>query len=163
MGTEVALEALADTAGVIAETTAGAITTEVVALAEKDVGARGAFFEGAVRTTGTKVANAAYLLGSIPRLGVGFGGFVGEVFLGDAATTAVAVAGTGGTLAGLAIVSIEALAFSSLSVARAFAGAFLFYVGCVVAGGQVNEGSALRASTIRAVGISPGRVVILRA
>ena len=77
--------------------------TEVVALAEEDVRSRGAFFEGAIGATGTKVADAANVLEGIPGLGVGLGGFVSELFLLDAAATAVAVGGAYGTLACLAV------------------------------------------------------------
>jgi len=77
--------------------------TEVVALAEEDVRSRGAFFEGAIGATSTKVADAANVLEGIPGLGVGLGGFVSELFLLDAAATAVAVGGAYGTLAGLAV------------------------------------------------------------
>ena len=77
--------------------------TEVVALAEEDVRSRGAFFEGAIGATGTKVADAANVLEGIPGLGVGLGGFVSELLLLDAAATAVAVGGAYGTLAGLAV------------------------------------------------------------
>ena len=101
---EVALEALAETRGVITETAAaGAVATEVVAVAEEDVTSRGAFFEGAIGATGTKVADAANVLEGIPGLGVGLGGFVSELFLLDAAATAVAVGGAYGALADLAV------------------------------------------------------------
>jgi hypothetical protein len=43
------------------------------------------------------------VLEGIPGLGVGLGGFVSELFLLDAAATAVAVGGAYGTLAGLAV------------------------------------------------------------
>jgi len=132
LGAEVALEALADTRGVVAETTARAIAAEVVALTEEDVSARGAFFKGAVGTTGAKVANTADMLGSIPGFGVGLGGFVSELFLGDTAATAVAVGGTYGTFASLAVVAVEALAFASLAVAAALHGAFYLGVGAIV-------------------------------
>merc|ERR1719149_233297 len=133
-GAEVALEALA---------AAGAITAEVVALAEENVIAGGAFFEGAVRATGAEVANATDVLEGIPGLGVGLGGFVSELFLLDAAATAVAVGGAYGTLAGLAIVAIEALAFTGLAVAHALHGAFNLGVGSVISGGVVNPGGRL--------------------
>ena len=72
-------------------------------LAEEGVRSRGTFFEGAIGATGTKVADAANVLEGIPGLGVGLGGFVSELFLLDAAATAVAVGGAYGTLAGLAV------------------------------------------------------------
>ena len=104
------LEALAEAGGVIAETTAGAIAAEVVALAEEDVRARGALLEGAVRATGTKVADAANVLEGVPGLGVGLRGLVGELLLLDAAATAIAVGGAHGAHASLAVVAVEALA-----------------------------------------------------
>jgi hypothetical protein len=160
-GAEVALEALAEAGGVIAETTAGAIAAEVVALAEEDVIAGGAFFEGAVGATGAEVANATDVLEGIPGLGVGLGGLVGELFLLDAAATAVAVGGAYGTLAGLAVVAIEALAFTGLAVAHALHGAFDLGVGAIVSGGVVNPGSGLGAGTDGAIVSGPGGVSVL--
>merc|ERR1712028_260053 len=160
-GAEVALEALAEAGGVVAETTAGAITAEVVALAEENVIAGGAFFEGAVRATGAEVANATDVLEGIPGLGVGLGGLVGKLFLLDAAATAVAVGGAYGTLAGLAVVAIEALAFAGLAVAHALHGAFNLGVGSVISGGVVNPGGRFGAGTDGAIMGAPGRVSIL--
>merc|ERR1711865_1046618 len=160
-GAEVALEALAEARGVIAEATARAVTAEVVAFAEEDVVAGGAFFEGAVRATGAEVANATDVLEGIPGLGVGLGGLVGKLFLLDAAATAVAVGGAYGTLAGLAVVAIEALAFTGLAVAHALHGAFDLGVGAIVSGGVVNPGGGLGAGTDGAIVSGPGGVSVL--
>merc|ERR1711988_624302 len=163
LGAEVTLEALAEAGGVIAKTTAGAIAAKVVALAKEDVTAGRAFLKGAVRTTGTKVANAADFLKGIPRLGVGLRGFVCKLFLDDAAATVVAVGWAHGALTGLAVVSVEALALASLAVARSLHGAFYLGVGTVVGSGVVNPGSGLGASAHGAIVLGPGRIVILRA
>merc|ERR1712070_853744 len=154
-GAEVALEALAETGGVIAETTAGAIAAEVVALAKEDIRSRGALLEGTVRATGTKVADAANVLEGIPGLGVGLGGLVGELLLLDAAATAIAVGGAHGTLASLAVVAVEALALASLAVAHALHGALDLGVGAIVSGGVVDPGGGLGAGAHRAVVLSP--------
>ena len=157
------LEALAETGGVIAETTAGAIAAEVVALAKEDVRAGGALLEGAVRATGTKVADAADVLEGIPGLGVGLGGLVGELLLLDAAATAVAVGGAHGTLASLAVVAVEALALAGLAVAHALHGALDLGVGAVVSGGVVDPGGGLGAGAHGAIVLGPRGVGVLRA
>jgi hypothetical protein len=160
-GAEVALEALAKARGVIAETTARAIAAEVIALAEEDVRSRGAFFKGAVGATGTKVAHTSNMLECIPGLGVGLGGFVGELFLLDAAATAIAIGGTYGTLAGLAIVAVEALAFTGLAVTHALHGAFDLGVGAIVSCSVVDPGGRLGAGADGAIMFSPSRIVVL--
>merc|ERR1719174_1632457 len=163
LGAEVTLEALAEAGGVVAKATSRAVAAEVVALAEEDIGAGGALLEGAVRATSAKVADAADFLEGIPRLGVGLGGFVGELLLDDAAATVVAVGRAHGALAGLAVVAIEALALAGLAVARALHGALNLGVGTVVGGGVVYPSSGLRAGADGAVVLGPGRVVVLRA
>merc|ERR1719478_637057 len=147
---EVALEALAEAGGVVAEATAGAVAAEVVALAEEDVRAGGALLKGAVRATGAKVTDAANVLEGVPGLGVGLGGLVGELLLLDAAAAAVAVGGAHGTLAGLA-------------VAHAFHGALDLGVGAVVSGGVVDPGGGLGAGAHGAIVIGPRGVGVLRA
>merc|ERR1712046_329112 len=67
LGTEVASEALAQTSGVVADTTAGAVTALLVTVAEEDIRAGRALLEGAVRATEAHVTDAANVLHSIPR------------------------------------------------------------------------------------------------
>merc|ERR1719310_2405427 len=160
---EVALEALAEAGGVVAEAAAGAVAAEVVALSEEDVRAGGALLKGAVGATGAKVTDAANVLEGVPGLGVGLGGLVGELLLLDAAAAAVAVGGAHGTLAGLAVVAVEALALASLAVAHALHGALDLGVGAIVSCGVVNPGGGLGAGAHRAVVLSPRGIVVLRA
>jgi len=163
LGAEVTLKALAKASGVITDTTAGAITTEVVALAKKHITARWALLEGAVRTTSTDVAHASDVLECVPWSRVSLGSFVRELLLGHAATTAIAVGWAHSTLTGLAIVVVEALALASLTIAQSLVGALSGGVCTGVRGGQVNPGGGLGACAKRAVMFSPGGVVVLRA
>merc|ERR1719171_815991 len=162
-GAEVALEALAEAGGVVTDATAGAVAAEVVALAEEDVGAGGAFFERAVRATSAKVADAADVLEGVPRGGVGLGGLVGELLLLDAAAAVVAVARAQRTLAGLAVVAVEALALAGLAVAGALVGALGGDVRDAVGGGGVGPRGGLGARALGAVVLRPGGVRVLRA
>merc|ERR1719473_1623009 len=99
----------------------------------------------------------------VPRGRVGLGGLVGELLLLDAAATVVAVGRAHGTLAGLAVVVVEALALASLAVARALHRALDLGVGAVVRGGVVDPGVGLGAGAHGAVVLSPGRLAVLRA
>ena len=82
--------------------------TEVVALPRRASDPEGhSSREQSIGATGTKVADAANVLEGIPGLGVSLGGFVSELFVFDAAATAVAVGGAYGTLAGLAVFVIQ--------------------------------------------------------
>merc|ERR1719359_2678519 len=163
LGAEVALEALAEARGVVADATAGAVAAEVVALAEEDVGAGGALLEGAVRAARAEVADAADVLVGVPRGGVGLGGLVRELLLLDAAAAVVAVARAQGALSRLAVVAVEALALAGLAVAGAAVRALLARVGGVVARGVVDPGVGLRARALGAVVLRPRGVVVLRA
>merc|ERR1711871_1321615 len=122
-GAEVALEALAQAARVVADAAAGAVAAEVVALAEQHIGARRALLQRAVRAARAQVTDAADVLVGIPRRRVGLRGLVRELLLLDAAAAVVAVARAGGALARLAVVAVEALALAGLAVACAAVGA----------------------------------------
>merc|ERR1719182_1257447 len=163
LGAEVALEALAEARRVVADAAAGAVTAEVVALAEEDVRARGALLEGAVRAAGAEVADAADVLVGVPRGGVGLGGLVRELLLLDAAAAVVAVARAQGTLAGLAVVAVEALALACLAIAGALVGALSGDMRNVVGGGGVGPRGRLRASALGAVVLRPSGIRVLRA
>merc|ERR1719387_3070241 len=73
-GAEVALEALAEAARVVADATARAVAAEVVALAEQHVRARRALLERAVRAAGAQIAHTAHVLVGVPRRRVSLGG-----------------------------------------------------------------------------------------
>merc|ERR1719359_1492286 len=163
LGAEVALEALAEARGVVADATAGAVAAKVVALAEEDVRAGGALLEGAVRAAGAEVADAADVLVGVPRGGVGLGGLVRELLLLDAAATVVAVARAQGALSRLAVVAVEALALAGLAVAGALVGALGGDVRDAVGGGGVGPRGGLGARALGAVVLRPGGVRVLRA
>jgi len=162
-GAEVALEALAEAGRVVADATAGAVAAEVVALAEEHVRAGGALLEGAVRAAGAEVADAADVLVGVPRGGVGLGGLVRELLLLDAAAAVVAVARAERTLAGLAVVAVEALALAGLAVAGALVGALGGNVRHAVGGGGVGPRGGLGARALGAVVLRPRGVRVLRA
>merc|ERR1719440_1309325 len=161
LSAEVALEALAEARRVVADAAAGAIAAKVVALAKEDVAAGGALLERAVRAAGAEVADAANVLVGVPRGGVGLGGLVCELLLLDAAAAVVAVARAQGTLAGLAIVAVEALALTGLAVAGALVGALGGDVRDAVGGGGVGPRGGLGARALGAVVLRPGGVRVL--
>ena len=121
----------------------------------KDVRAGRALLKGAVRAAETEVALAANVLVGVP-------GSVGGAAVGDsegrlsvANTTSIAVGGADGTLAGHALVPIEALAFSRFSVADSLVGALGLRVSIVGSGCNSNPGLALGARAEGAVVLSP--------
>jgi len=133
------------------------------ALGFHDIIARWALFERAVRTTGTHVTYAANVLNRVPRSGVSLGSFVSKLLLGDAAATAIAVARAHRTIASLAIIAIEALAFTSLAVTTALCGALGGHVGTIVRCGVVNPGTGFGAGALGAIVVGIGRVRTLGA
>jgi len=83
------------------------------------------------------------VLERVPRAGVGLGCLVGELLLGVADTTAVAVVRADGTLAGDTIIVVKALTLTSLAVADALVRALDRRVGLVGGGGNGNPGVGL--------------------
>ena len=162
-GAKVALEALAQARGVIADATAGTIAAEVVTLTEQHVRAGWALLKRAVRATGAQITDTADVLVGIPRRGVRLRGLVRELLLLDAAAAVVAVAGARGALARLAVVAVKALALAGLAVAGTTVRALLARVGLVVARGVVDPGVGLGARALGAVVLRPRGVVVLRA
>lgn len=71
LGAVVAVEAVADAITVVAETSAGAIAAGFIAVSLENIRTRGAFVKGAVRTSASKVTDAANLLLSVPGSSVG--------------------------------------------------------------------------------------------
>eukprot|EP01083_Nonionella_stella_P124977 377764_1 len=63
---EVPSEALAKTSRVVADTTAGAITTFLVSVTEENIRSGWALLKGAVRATESKIANTAHVFHCIP-------------------------------------------------------------------------------------------------
>jgi len=160
LGTEVSSEALAETTRVIADAAAGAVAAPLVTVAEEHVRSRWALLKGAVRTTVAQVTNAANMLHCVPWRVVGLGSLSSELLLGVADTTAGAVVRANSTLAGDAVVVLEALALAGLAVTDALVGALNLRV-CLVGGGSDSDPcSSLWACAKRAVVLSPSGVAV---
>jgi hypothetical protein len=156
LGAEIAVEARAGTSGVVADTTTGAVTTSGVAQTLKGVRAGGALDLRAVRTTTANIADATNVHLSVPRGGVGAAGLRGELLLGEADTSLVAVIRAHGTLTGNAIIVGVARALASLSVTSALVGALGLGVSVVGAHHGADPGSTQGAGSGRAISLSPG-------
>lgn len=111
-------EATALTSGVVAETTARAVTSSLVTIAVKWIRSAGAFLELASRSSVSRITQASNVLHGIPRFIVRSFGLAGKVLLGPAGATIVAVIGAYSSLASSTFVSREACAQASLSVAK---------------------------------------------
>ena len=129
-------------------------------MSKKDVRAGRALLKGAVRAAETEVALAANVLVGVP-------GSVGGAAVGDsegrlsvANTTSIAVGGADGTLAGHALVPIEALAFSRFSVADSLVGALGLWVSIVGSGCYSNPSLALWTSSEGTIMLGPGRLAV---
>lgn len=169
-----AVEALAQAGGVVADTTAGAVTelcttgnglvveTGVEATwAALRVGARWALLEGAVGSTEAGLALAAIDLGGVPcacvldlvvvDLANELGVVAVELLLGLASAVAGAGVGAGGAVAGAALVAGEALADTSLAVADTGVGALGVAVGSVLV--------VLKRRCVLLGGVDPGELV----
>lgn len=82
------------------------------------------------------------------------------MLLRPAGSSVVAVVGAHGTLARNSIISTEALAQSSLSVAKSLVGAFSPRVQIVLVHHGADPSEVVRAQAERAVGSSPFRLAI---
>jgi len=149
---EVAREALAETRGVVADAAAGAVAPLLVAVAEENVGARGALLEGAVGAAEAEVAHAAHVLHRVPRRVVDLASLHRELLLGVADAAAGAVVGAHGALARDAVVVLEALALARLPVAQALVAALDLRVHAAAVRGHAHPGSSTRTRALRAVG-----------
>lgn len=74
----------------------------------------------------------------VPRSGVGSAGFSGELLLGEAHASFIAVVGAHSAFTGNAVVVGKALAFTSLAVANALSRAFNGRMGIVGTGDVAN-------------------------
>jgi len=122
-GSEEAREAYAGALCVVADTSARAISTRLVSVTVERIRARGAFLEVASGATVASIAEAAHMLEGVPGLSVDAVSLRGEVLLGPADTTFVAVVGAYRSLASNTLVTREALARTRLAVASALVGA----------------------------------------
>jgi len=155
LGAKITMEARAGTSGVVADTTARAISAGSVTQTLKRVSARGALNLRAVRATATDIANTTDVHLSIPRGGVSATSLGGELLLGEADTSLVTVVGAHGALASDTVVVGETSALTSLSVAGTLVGALGLRVSIVGTHDGTNPGSTKRASSGRAISLSP--------
>merc|ERR1719321_558493 len=183
-----ALEALAQARAVVAQATAGAVTVFDVVHgrevqqarglatgASLGVGSRRALLLRAVGTAEASLALAAHGLGRIPsgrvhnitgaNLVDELGVVVVELLLGLARAVAAALVGAHGTVAGAALIAVEALALAGGAVAHTSVGALGFTVSHVLLGvrggvqaklGDVDPGNGVGAGALRAVSADPG-------
>jgi len=100
------------------------------------------------------------VLSGIPDIvgSVSSGSFISKLFLSVTDTSAVAVIGTDGSLAGNTVVSSEALAFSGLSVAKSLVTTFNASMSSVGSSSNINPGGRFGASSQGAIVFSPGGV-----
>lgn len=97
----------------------------------------------------------------VPGCVISLGSFVSQLFLGDASSSSVAVIRADSSLTSSTRVVVEAFAFTGLTVAKSFGGAFNISMGSVVSRGGISPGSSLGASSHGTIMFSPGRVRVL--
>jgi hypothetical protein len=156
LGAEIAMEARAGTSGVVTDTATGAVTTSGVAQTLKGIGAGGALDLRAVGATATDIAHTTDVHLRVPGGGVGATGLGGELLLGEADASLVAVVGAHGALAGNTVVVGVASALAGLSVAGALVGALGLGVSVVGAHHGADPGGTQGAGSGRAISLSPG-------
>ena len=123
LGAVVAVEAVANTGGVVTEAAARAVAAGLVAIAVEHVGARGAFDERAVRAAPTQIANAPDVLLRVPRRRVDAVSLNSQLLLREADAGITAFVGANCALARNAVVVGKALALAGFPVASALVGA----------------------------------------
>jgi len=147
LGAKVAGEALAETAGVIADTTPRAVATLLVAVTQQHIRSRRALLKGAVWAAVAKIAHASDVLHGIPRRVVGLVCLYSELLLRVANSSASTVVGAHRAFARYAIVVLKALTLAGLTVANAFIRAFYLRVRFVRCRCNGNPRCALWASS----------------
>ena len=150
------MEALANTLLVVAKATAGAVTSLGGTVAVENVLAGRTLLLGAVRSAVAQIALAPDVLGGIPRSLVGGTGRLGQSLLRHADASVGAFVGTKSTLAGHAVVPLEAPALAALTVANALVGTLRARVGIVgtddISGPGVPAGARAKAAIVAGVG-----------
>lgn len=152
---KVTREALAQTGGVVAETTARAVATLGGTIAAKHIIASGALLQRAVGAAESCIAHAADVLHGIPRLIVVATSLNSELLLGVADTAAAAVVGADGTLASNSCIVVVADTLAGLAVASTLARALNGGVHIVGACNMADPGITLGTRALRAVSTNP--------
>jgi hypothetical protein len=159
-GAVISAETSAQTGGVVAQPTSGAVAPFVCTLPAHNVGVRRALAERAVRAAGSDVTQATLVHDLIPRSVVGLAGKASQFVLGNASPASGAIVGAHGALAGIASVTREALASTSLAITGPLTRALGTGVGLVVVSSDAHPRFADGASAQRAVSSSPRGVVV---
>jgi hypothetical protein len=148
LGPVVSGEALADSGGIVASSTAGAVTTLGIAVSLENIRPGRALDKRAIGATTTKIANATDVLLGVPRSSVSAGSLGGKLFLGEANTGITAGIGAHGSLASNTLVVGKASTFTSCSVTITLVGAL--YHGMEVVGSLdvTNPSHGLGASAL---------------
>lgn len=153
-------EAPTGSGGVVANTTARAVTSCLIAVAIEGIGSGRALLLVAGRTSVSSVAEATDVLHGVPGFFVGTSGLDGQVLFGPAGASVIAVVGTDGSLASNTFVAGEALAGTNLAVAKASVGALRPGVEIISIDNSTNPGEVLRASSQGAVRAGPLRLTV---
>ena len=98
-GSEEASEASADTVGVVADSTAGAVTASLVTVSGKGIGAGGALLLVAGGAAVSSITEASHMLHGIPGGLVHASSFAGQMLLRPASSLVVTVVGAHGCIA----------------------------------------------------------------
>lgn len=155
LGSIVAVEATADTGGVIAQTSTRAVTTSLITVTLQNIRTRGALNQRAVRATSSQITHATNLLLSIPGGRVDTTGLRSQLLLGEADTSITASIGADRALAGNSLIVSVALALTGLSIASTLVRALNHGVSIVSVFHSTNPGGIFRAGSARAVGEGP--------
>jgi len=154
-GSVEAREASTGSGGEVADTTAGAVSSSLVAVAIEGVGAGGALLLVAGGASVPSVAEASDVLHGVPGLLVYTRALGGQMFLGPAGSSVIAVVGADGSLASNTFVAGEALAGTNLAVAEASVRALRPGMEIVGIDDSANPGKVLGAGSQGAVGAGP--------
>lgn len=159
-GSEETRETRAGASKVVANATAGAITSSLRAITIHRIGTRWALLLITSRTAEASITDTTDMLQGIPGGGVGSGGSGSEVLLRPALAIVVTVIGAGGSLASNTIITSEASACACGSVTSTLVGALYDGVEIVRLNDGSNPGLVLGASALGAIGTSPLRKTI---
>jgi len=111
-------------------------------------------------TSVASIAKAANMLHGIPGLLIDTVGLAGQVFLGPAGSTVIAVVRAGGSLASNSFIAGETLAGTNLAVTETSVGALSPRMNVVGIDNSTDPGKVLGASSQRAIRASPLRLSI---
>jgi hypothetical protein len=146
-GSEESGEAGAGTIGIIADTSARAVTSSLITISIKGISARGALLLVTNGSTVARVANTSDVLHGIPRGSIDAFCFRCQVFLRPAGSSVVTVIRAQCTLAGNSFIPRKALALASGAVAVTLVGALHPGVQVICSDNTSNPGKVFGAGS----------------